>query len=238
MLFLQATACNAVENKLLIKTERGQALGGNQEWFRALGYDDIADYGCGVVAACNLLICYLKLKYKNTDISKESFLEFAILIYKKYMNIPDIPFIKGMTGFGVTRGINRYFKYNNIALKFKWGTGYNILPKIKKSLESGLPVILGIGPEISPVYILKKILPFLKYKQKDHYKGVLITDILTGKKLWAHSHYVTVYGIIEEYSDIIMLISSWGRGYKLSYKDFTKYQKSTILGFLLSNIVE
>lgn len=226
---------NIIENHLQIKSGDNISIGGDQEWLRTLGYSDIADFGCGVVAACNFIICYKRLKYKNTDITKDSFIEFVIFIYKSYINIPDIPFIEGLTGFGLTRGMNRYFKDNNILLKVKWGRSYNVLPKIEDTLRLGLPVILAVGPEIRWAVLLQKLKSLFKIKQKMvDKKGLIITDILTGERKLISAHYVTVYGIEEN----VLFISSWGRRYKLLYNEFVQYQKRSLLGFLLSNIVE
>ena len=233
---------NIIKKNLIINAGEDTSLGGDQEWLRAGGYKDIAEYGCGVVAACNLLICYKGLTHEDRDNTKDGFIELVKYLYKNYINIPDIPFIKGLTGFGLTRGLNRYFRDNKIPLRTKWGKSYKTLPLISKTLKAGLPVILGIGPEITLISFLKKLKSFFVLKEAlsftDDSGGVCITDILTGEKKQVCAHYVTVYEIIEEASDTTLLISSWGRGYKLSYNEFIQYQKRTVPGFLLSNIVK
>lgn len=233
---------NIIKKNLIINAGDNTIIGGDQEWLRAGGYKDIAEYGCGVVAACNLLLCYKGLKHENRDNTKDDFIELVKYLYKKYINIPDIPFIKGLTGFGLTKGLNRYFRDNKIPLRTKWGMSYNTLPLIRKTLKLGLPVILGIGPEITLISFFKKLKSFFGLKETGSFTrdkiGVCITDILTGEKKQVCAHYVTVYEIIEEVSDTTLLISSWGRSYKLSYNEFIQYQKRTVLGFLLSNMVK
>ena len=87
-----------------------------------------------------------------------------------------------------------------------------------------MPVILGVGPDL---------LSFLKKE-----KGIEVTDIQTGNTAKIYAHYVLIYDCKKENGESFFHISSWGRGYKLSYSDFVKYQKNTLFGFLLSNILE
>ena len=119
---------------------------------------------------------------------------------------------------------NSYFKENKLSLKARWGLGFNILSKVNKSLQTGMPVILGVGPDL---------LSFLKKE-----KGIEVKDIQTGNTAKIYAHYVLIYDCKKENGEDFFYISSWGRGYKLAYSDFIRYQKKTFLGFLLSNILE
>ena len=207
---LPTTACRSIENDLLIKDEKKSYTGGNQGWFLSLGYKDIEEYGCGIIAICNFLMCFWKSVYKSENtVSKDTFTAFVLMVYRKYLNILDTPIIKGLTGFALARGINSYFKENKLSLKARWGFGFNILSKVNKSLQTGMPVILGVGP-----------------------------DIQTGNSVKIYAHYVLIYDCKKENGEDFFYISSWGRGYKLYYSDFIRYQKKTFLGFLLSNILE
>ena len=187
-----------------------------------LGYKDICEYGCGIVAVCNFLLCFFRAEYKSgSDISKDTFISFVLSIYKKYFCILNNIFIKGLTGFALAKGINKYFAENRIKMKARWGHSLNILYKVKLSLQNNKPVILGIGPSL--------------LKKSD---GVDAVDIDTGNTVKLYSHYVTIYDCKDEVGDIFFYISSWGRRYKVSYRDFCRYQRGTLLGFLLSNILE
>ena len=225
MPYLPTTACRSIENDLLIKDDKKSYTGGNQGWFLSLGYKDIAEYGCGIIAICNFLMCFWKSVYKSKNtVGKDTFTAFVFMVYRKYLNILDTPIIKGLTGFALARGINSYFRENKLSLKARWGLGYNILSKVNKSLHTGMPVILGVGPDL---------LSFLKKE-----KGIEVTDIQTGNTAKIYAHYVLIYDCKKENGENFFYISSWGRGYKLSYSDFIRYQKKTFLGFLLSNILE
>ena len=222
---LPTTACRSLENDLLITDDKKSYTGGNQGWFLSLGYKDIEEYGCGIIAICNFLMCFWKSVYKSQNtVSKDTFTVFVLMLYRKYLNILDTPLIKGLTGFALARGINSYFKENKLSLKARWGLGYNILSKVNKSLHTGMPVILGVGPDL---------LSFLKKE-----KGIEVTDIQTGNTAKIYAHYVLIYDCKKENGESFFYISSWGRGYKLAYSDFIRYQKKTFLGFLLSNILE
>ena len=216
------TVCKHMEKDLIIKDKNIIYIGGNQAWFLPLGYKDICEYGCGIVAVCNFLLCFFRAEYKSgSDISKDTFISFVLSIYKKYFCILNNIFIKGLTGFALAKGINRYFVTNNINMKAKWGHSLNILHKVKLSLQNNRPVILGIGPSL--------------LKKSD---GVDAVDIDTGNTVKLYSHYVTIYDCKDDAGDVFFCISSWGRRYKVSYRDFCRYQRSTLLGFLLSNILE
>lgn len=224
-MYLPPIVCKSLENDLLIKNGSEYYTGGNQSWFFCLGYKDIAEYGCGIIAICNFLLCFWRAEYKSKNIiSKETFTVFVMYIYKKYLYILNNPFIKGLTGFKLSKGINKYFRDNNISMKALWGKRYNILSKVQKSLKDGLPVILGVGPDA---------FAFLKKK-----RGIQALDIDNGSIADIYAHYVLIYDCKEENKEIFFYISSWGRRYKLSYNDFNNYQKNTLFGFILSNILE
>ena len=107
MPYLPTTACRSIENDLLIKDDKKSYTGGNQGWFLSLGYKDIAEYGCGIIAICNFLMCFWKSVYKSKNtVGKDTFTAFVLMVYRKYLNILDIPIIKGLTGFALARGIN------------------------------------------------------------------------------------------------------------------------------------
>ena len=149
MPYLPTTACRSIENDLLIKDDKKSYTGGNQGWFLSLGYKDIAEYGCGIIAICNFLMCFWKSVYKSKNtVGKDTFTAFVLMVYRKYLNILDTPVIKGLTGFALAKAVNAYFKDNRLPMKARWGFGYNILLKVTKSLQEGMPVILGVGPDL------------------------------------------------------------------------------------------
>lgn len=222
MPYLHLTACKRMEKELIIKDKNIIYIGGNQNWFLPLGYKDISKYGCGIVAVCNFLLCFFRSEYRSGyEISKDTFISFVMSIYKKYLCILNNVFIKGLTGFALANGINRYFSDNHIKMKARWGHSLNIIHKVKKSLQNGIPVILGVGPS----FLIKNM-------------GVDALDIDSGNTIKLCSHYVLIYDCKDEDGDTFFYISSCGRRYKISYRDFNRYQRSTLFGFLLSNILE
>ena len=120
-----------MEKDLIVKDKNTIYIGGNQAWFLPLGYKDICEYGCGIVAVCNFLLCFFRAEYKSgSDISKDTFISFVLSIYKKYFCILNNIFIKGLTGFALAKGINRYFVTNNINMKARWGHSLLVIPQI------------------------------------------------------------------------------------------------------------
>ena len=104
------TVCKHMEKDLIVKDKNIIYIGGNQAWFLPLGYKDICEYGCGIVAVCNFLLCFFRAEYKSgSDISKDTFISFVLSIYKKYLFMPFAsakpvrPFIK------ILFSIQKYF---------------------------------------------------------------------------------------------------------------------------------
>ena len=121
MPYLPTTACRSIENDLLIKDDKKSYTGGNQGWFLSLGYKDIAEYGCGIIAICNFLMCFWKSVYKSKNtVGKDTFTAFVLMVYRKYLNILDTPIIKGLTGFALAKAVNTYFKDNRLPMKARW----------------------------------------------------------------------------------------------------------------------
>jgi len=67
---LPTIACRSLENDLLIKDDKKSYTGGNQGWFLSLGYKDIAEYGCGIIAICNFLMCLNIFKKKGARVTE------------------------------------------------------------------------------------------------------------------------------------------------------------------------
>lgn len=210
---------------LAVKTQADKSFGGNQNW--ATGYM-MRKYGCGVVAMGDVLI-YLGIHRLpcNTDLLYGMLREDGCLSYPRYerylrkMNKRYLGIIPGfgVPNFQLARAMNRYFRHYRIDLRARWClSSGKILERIQDSLSKDYPVILAIGQNI-PFWRKKKL---TLYRQEN---GVYLPATET------KAHYVVVTGMENGY----LQISSWGKEYFISWKEYQEYGKK-YSSFWASNI--
>lgn len=210
---------------LAVKTQADKSFGGNQNW--ATGYM-MRKYGCGVVAMGDVLI-YLGIHRLpcNTDLLYGMLREDGCLSYPRYerylrkMNKRYLGIIPGfgVPNFQLARAMNRYFRHYRIDLRARWClSSGRMLERIQDSLSKDYPVILAIGQNI-PFWRKKKL---TLYRQEN---GVYLPATET------KAHYVVVTGMENGY----LQISSWGKEYFISWKEYQEYGKK-YSSFWASNI--
>ena len=210
---------------LAVKTQADKSFGGNQNW--ATGYM-MRKYGCGVVAMGDVLI-YLGIHRLpcNTDLLYGMLREDGCLSYPRYerylrkMNKRYLGIIPGfgVPNFQLARAMNRYFRHYRIDLRARWClSSGKMLERIQDSLSKDYPVILAIGQN-SPFWRKKKL---TLYRQEN---GVYLPATET------KAHYVVVTGMENGY----LQISSWGKEYFISWKEYQEYGKK-YSSFWASNI--
>ena len=210
---------------LAVKTQADKSFGGNQNW--ATGYM-MRKYGCGVVAMGDVLM-YLGIHRLpcNTDLLYGMLREDGCLSYPRYerylrkMNKRYLGIIPGfgVPNFQLARAMNRYFRHYRIDLRARWClSSGKMLERIQDSLSKDYPVILAIGQNI-PFWRKKKL---TLYRQEN---GVYLPATET------KAHYVVVTGMENGY----LQISSWGKEYFISWKEYQEYGKK-YSSFWASNI--
>ncbi len=210
---------------LAVKTQADKSFGGNQNW--ATGYM-MRKFGCGVVAMGDVLI-YLGIHRLpcNTDLLYGMLREDGCLSYPRYerylrkMNKRYLGIIPGfgVPNFQLARAMNRYFRHYRIDLRARWClSSGKMLERIQDSLSKDYPVILAIGQNI-PFWRKKKL---TLYRQEN---GVYLPATET------KAHYVVVTGMENGY----LQISSWGKEYFISWKEYQEYGKK-YSSFWASNI--
>ena len=210
---------------LAVKTQADKSFGGNQNW--ATG-NMMRKYGCGVVAMGDVLI-YLGIHRLpcNTDLLYGMLREDGCLSYPRYerylrkMNKRYLGIIPGfgVPNFQLARAMNRYFRHYRIDLRARWClSSGKMLERIQDSLSKDYPVILAIGQNI-PFWRKKKL---TLYRQEN---GVYLPATET------KAHYVVVTGMENGY----LQISSWGKEYFISWKEYQEYGKK-YSSFWASNI--
>ena len=217
--------CCLRHTDLAVKTQADKSFGGNQNW--ATGYM-MRKYGCGVVAMGDVLI-YLGIHRLpcNTDLLYGMLREDGCLSYPRYerylrkMNKRYLGIIPGfgVPNFQLARAMNRYFRHYRIDLRARWClSSGKMLERIQDSLSKDYPVILAIGQNI-PFWRKKKL---TLYRQEN---GVYLPATET------KAHYVVVTGMENGY----LQISSWGKEYFISWKEYQEYGKK-YSSFWASNI--
>ncbi len=189
------------------------AWGGNQGWLKA----PLAQkYGCGVVAATDLLL-YLH-RYgegwgsgyfrdlPEGPIPWEIYDFYADRLRKRYF--PLIPPF-GLNTLLLAGGLNRYFREYQLPLRAGWRLAAGAFwQRAETMLRRDIPVILCIGPNF-PFFWQKHQLP-------------LYTQGAEGSFLAAggtQAHFVTMAGMEGAW----LTVSSWGRRYHIRREEYEGY---------------
>lgn len=130
----------------------------------------------------------------------------------------------GITGFSLSAGFNRLTRDYGIPLHSVWSVRRkNIMRDIELMLGKEIPVIISIGRRIELSRQNKGLImreeSFLPYVKRCG-------------AAYVKSHYVTVTGI----EGTSMIVSSWGRKFRLPVEDYLTYANNP-LDSLLSNIL-
>lgn len=177
--------------------------GGNQDWFPK---EIHRKYGCGVIAATNMILTLLKKD--NYIVSYEKYMEFIRKnAINKFLIIPAM----GIDGFSLAFGVQRIMKKEKLPYRVHWGCfSKNIMEKIETMLEEEIPVILAVGPAFRGG------------------KGKLGVTLYKGRNQKYYpcqtikGHYVTVTAMDQEW----MKISSWGECYYINKMEYLNYMKT------------
>ena len=195
---------------ILVQDSGTTSTGGNQEW---LSDKTGKLYGCGLIAVTDLLHYITEESWKE----KYKYLEFVQDLRKRYVRL----FYLGLTGWGVSRGLNRYFRSHHMQYQAKWSVPKSKLKNaIRNMLERDLPVILSVGPNWPRIWG-KQGVPI--YRKNARGELVKAQDI--------RAHYVTVIGM----KDDVMKLISWGKVYYMRWDEYKAYLKNDSCG-LFTNI--
>lgn len=208
------------------------SFGGNQAWFSE---KKLSDYGCGLVAMGDILLYLTKTGRINKTAAelvlrrgeiydKETYLKYLRILEKKYFYVSRL--IRGITGFGLVIGFNRFSAGQKSALRASWGVPVSrIGDAVRKSLEKDIPVLFSVGANFPWIFGKKSVTLYEK-------RGRIYT-----KKTQTRKHYMTITGI--EQDDMLgelYQISSWGREYYMSRREYEEYIRRNSIG-LLTNIL-
>jgi hypothetical protein len=225
-----------------VKREKNGVLtyGGDQGFFDAdsgiPGDKKKKERGCGVIAFADLLL-YLgrkpELHIKETDGFQKLVLteqEYKAYFNRIYRLLGGIPFKGGVSSLFLTLRFNIMALTRGFSMFAIWGFSRKKLPRrILKMLEKDIPVILCIPMMLLPG---EKKDGLRLYERQEKEGGAEYVQ-----KAFTRAHYVMVTGVISENGRTYYEISSWGKQYYISRKEYDTLQKTHFLGSILGNIL-
>ncbi len=192
--------------------------GGNQ---RLSSDRVIQKCGCGIVAALDCLL-YLRSRCRWTNVpelgsfdaedamSGGNYESCLAAMKRKYF---PVLYPLGTNGVALALGMCRFFKTHCLPFRASWlpaTTG--IWGRMEKMLKADIPIVCAVGTN------------FPKFWEK---KGLALqTPGLSGRlqpSADARAHFVTVTGLDED----LMQLSSWGKKYYVSRRDYMSYARSS-----------
>ena len=198
------------------------SYGGNQ----MLSPDQtLRECGCGVVAACDLLL-YLKRHQADCSdplcrwpLDLRLYNDRLQLLQKRYF--PLIPHF-GINGLMLIIGLNRLLRDEGLSYRARWMiSGARLWERVEELLRRDIPVILSVGPHF-PLLWRKEGLSFYVREPNGSFRRAAAVC----------GHYVTATGLDDEW----VRIASWGVQYYVNrgeYEAFVQQHSS----YLFSNIV-
>ena len=203
------------------------SYGGCQTWSES---PVMSRCGCGVVSSLDLLI-YLADHHSECnradfpdellfDVVREKVYDAACRkLSRRYLPLM-YPF--GINGLTLVLGLNLFFVRHGFPYRAFWGVRRRELwDRIDGMLAQDLPVILSIGPNFPRVW-----------EKKNASLYSLRLDGSLHPAAATHSHFLTVTGMDEQW----LTVSSWGRKYYISRKEYEDYVSENSNG-LFSSIV-
>lgn len=232
-----------------IETPEGLSYGGSQKWLpsgeKSRRGSVLSRYGCGLVAMGDFFLmagrvrpelrpslengCFdpaTRDKKSKQALKQGRYLAYLRSLNRRYLAI--LPHI-GANAWQIWYAFWRYQRRSGGASSGHWGVWpWKRKQAILEMLGKGLPVVFCIGPNVNP---------FRREEKVTLYR-------LEGEKLVSHcritGHYVNITGWCEDQKgEEYLQVSSWGRRFYLSWREFCRYEKSQppILGSWLSNLL-
>ncbi len=217
--------------------DNGQATyGGSQLFFKPLpDKSSQRKYGggCGMIALGDLLLYLMEKKAKTCQIDGMTYHTVfqEKVAYMDYFNrlcrkLRWLPTRNGMSGMLMAIRFNAVMWKMHIPYCARWGLFEMIREKrIEKMLRKDIPVILCI-PRVLLPWQKEDRLP-LYMESKGQMKQVDAT----------RAHYVTITGLVSCQGKTYYRISSWGRKYYISVKEYRDFVRTHLFGTVLGNIL-
>lgn len=195
------------------------SYGGSQRWSDS---PILRGYGCGVIAALDLLLYLARQREVGSAQSTLAggpvpwtlYDRWARQLSRRYM--PAVPPV-GTNGWAIALGLNAVFLRQGIPLRASWGVSRDRLwTRMGELLDRDVPVILSIGRNFPRVW-----------------RNVETAFYTPGRESGppacsTNAHFVTVTAMDEGY----LTVSSWGHPYRLSREEFDAYRREASASLL------
>lgn len=188
-----------------INKDNDEYFGGNQNWW-SKSYAELNEYGCGVVAICNLEIylsgdnieCALSHTKYMDYLEERYFKDYGLLRCKMFQKL-------GLLPGKMRRGLEKFFDEKNLNYVARWAPTI-IKNKIRQYIEEMLHRDI---PIVASYYVFNKKNKLNLYEFDGNKKLQLKTSI--------GSHYFNIVGIEVIDDKEYLVISSWGKRYYALY---------------------
>ena len=191
-------------------------------WGGCAEMEEHTGYGCGVIAALDLLLYLARQRETGSAQSASAggpvpwtlYDRWARQLSRRYM--PVVPPV-GTNGWAIALGLNAVFLRQGIPLRASWGVSRDRLwTRMGELLDRDVPVILSIGRNFPRVW-----------------RNVETAFYTPGRESGppacsTNAHFVTVTAMDEDY----LTVSSWGHPYRLSREEFDAYRREASASLL------
>lgn len=218
-----------LKNKFISVRHNGAASYGGSQTFSENGA--MRRCGCGAVSSADLIL-YLARYHDDCRIDslppelladvidERVYDDFSLRLIKKYM--PIIPPF-GMNGLTLVLGLELFFLRHGIPLRASWGVRRDRLwERISEMLSADIPVILSIGPNFPRVWEKSKASLYKKGTAGELFPACTV-----------NAHFLTVTGMDDDW----LQVSSWGKQFYISRKEYEQYVTAHSNGLLCSIVV-
>lgn len=179
------------EQYIRVKDGKQITMGGNQGWWKDRN-DIICDYGCGVIAMCDLE-CTLYRRNSNNVMGRNEYINYVEKCFRGRYHFSKMPIVRrlGLMPWSMCNGIRECCKAESgTMIEAKWGKNKNstdVMKNIIGMLEDGIPVVASYDCTLKG-----KGLPYYRYKEG-------MAELQEVGKM--ESHYFTILGICSDLAD-------------------------------------
>ena len=199
-----------------IALPQGKSCGGGQQFSKNAM---IRRCGCGVIAAADVLL-YLTRFHSHGAVDYFAGLladePIPLPLYDRCIRdlsrryFPMIPYA-GINGVMLMAGMELFFRRHGMPYNARWCFSPDTLwERIEAMLGADIPVIMSVGPNFPLIWGNKRVRFYVQSPAGGYVPASR-----------AKAHYFTVTGLDDEW----LRISSWGRCYYMSRREFAEYVK-------------
>ena len=197
-------------NFIKIKQGSKEYFGGNQSWWKNEN-DSMSEYGCGVIALCNL-----ELYVSGAGIKGITYEDYRAYVDKRHREVYFINKRKKLRRLGLLpmimeRGLDKFYSSRNGNPIISWCPTVNkkLIGKLmEKMLKNNIPIVASYY-----VFNKKNKLDLYTYNSKNK---------SFEKSVGIKRHYFNIVGVTRRNGKDMLIISTWGEKYYAEYDQWVK----------------